>query len=172
MAALVWLHTNTVFALTLVICHGYMQAALKAVCRVQRYEALPHRQITLELALHHFAMGKYSRAPDLLAQTWHHSKRRIQQLETELAALLQQATDLGFAINPVDAFQLADQGALLWGGGRCMCVCIVVGWGRGGGRGGALQGSFLLMHTQLSRRDIEAHHRAEVCQKAGCQGGV
>lgn len=45
-----------------------MQAAMKAVARIQRYEALMHRQVTLELALHHFAMGKYSKCWELLVQ--------------------------------------------------------------------------------------------------------
>lgn len=44
------------------------QAALKAVARIQRYEALPHRMVTLELALHHFAMGKFESGCALLAQ--------------------------------------------------------------------------------------------------------
>lgn len=43
-----------------------VQASMKAVARIQRYEALPHRQVTLELALHHVAMRKYSRSWDLL----------------------------------------------------------------------------------------------------------
>lgn len=45
-----------------------LQAALKVVARIQRYEALPHRIVTLELALHHFAMGKYARSWELLVQ--------------------------------------------------------------------------------------------------------
>ena len=44
------------------------QATLKAVARIQRYEALPHRMVTLELALHHFAMGKFESSCALLAQ--------------------------------------------------------------------------------------------------------
>lgn len=38
------------------------------MARVQRYEALPHRLITLELALHHLAMSKYGRCSELLIQ--------------------------------------------------------------------------------------------------------
>jgi len=38
------------------------------VARIQRYEALQHRLLTLELALHHFAMGKYARCWELLLQ--------------------------------------------------------------------------------------------------------
>lgn len=45
-----------------------MQAALKPVARIQRYEALHHRLVTLELALHHFGMGKYSKSWQLLVQ--------------------------------------------------------------------------------------------------------
>lgn len=45
-----------------------LQAALKPVTRIQRYEALPHREVTLELALSHFAMGKYVKLPSLLVQ--------------------------------------------------------------------------------------------------------
>ena len=44
------------------------QATLKAVARIQRYEALPHRMVTLELALHHFAMGKFESSCALLAR--------------------------------------------------------------------------------------------------------
>lgn len=45
-----------------------MQAALNVVARIQRYEALPHRLVTLELAVHHYAMGKYARSSELLVQ--------------------------------------------------------------------------------------------------------
>lgn len=41
---------------------------MKPIARIQRYEALPHRTTTLELALHHFAMGKYARSWELLVQ--------------------------------------------------------------------------------------------------------
>lgn len=47
---------------------SYLQAELKAVARVQRFEALLHRLVTLELALHHVAMSKYSRCWELLVQ--------------------------------------------------------------------------------------------------------
>lgn len=50
------------------IHHTTMQAGLKPVSRIQRYEALLHRLATLEQALHHFAMGKYRRAAELLVQ--------------------------------------------------------------------------------------------------------
>ena len=45
-----------------------MQATSKPVARIQRYEALMHRLITLELALHHVAMSKYGRGWELLVQ--------------------------------------------------------------------------------------------------------
>lgn len=48
------------------------QAALKSVARIQRYEALHHRLVTLELALHHFAMRKFESGWDLLVQVRRH----------------------------------------------------------------------------------------------------
>jgi hypothetical protein len=45
-----------------------MQATLKPLARIQRYEALPHRATTLELALHHIAASKYARSWELLVQ--------------------------------------------------------------------------------------------------------
>lgn len=45
-----------------------LQAALKPIARMQRYEVLLHRLETIELALHHIAMGKYARCWELLVQ--------------------------------------------------------------------------------------------------------
>lgn len=45
-----------------------LQAGTKPVARITRYEALVHRLDTLELALHHQAMGKYRRSAGLLVQ--------------------------------------------------------------------------------------------------------
>lgn len=45
-----------------------LQAFMKGIARIQRYEALLHRLVTLELVLHHFAMSKYRRMAALLVQ--------------------------------------------------------------------------------------------------------
>ncbi|KAL4447657.1 hypothetical protein ABPG75_004876 [Micractinium tetrahymenae] len=87
-------------------------AGLKPVFRVQRYEALPHRLVTLELALLHFASSKYSRFCELLAHSFRHAQRRKTQLQSELAGLLQRARELDFDVDPAADFQLADQAPL------------------------------------------------------------
>lgn len=87
-------------------------AGVKPVARIQRYEALPHRLVTLELALHHFAMGKYVRCWELLLQTHKHCQRRKAQLEQELTAALQVAEDAGYEVDPSANFQLSQQDSL------------------------------------------------------------
>ncbi|KAL4447653.1 hypothetical protein ABPG75_004872 [Micractinium tetrahymenae] len=110
------LRFNAMFAAGLGRCFGegieQLWAALKAVARIQRYEALLHRMVTLELALHDFAMGKYERCYELLVQTLRHTERRHAHLARELEEALEQAREAGFELAADACFELEVQEAV------------------------------------------------------------
>ena len=81
--------------------------------RITRYEALPHRVVTLELALHATAMSKWERCFDLLVQAQRITKRREAQLHADLEALQAEAAAAGFNIDPSGAFALPESGTRL-----------------------------------------------------------
>ncbi|KAL4424287.1 hypothetical protein ABPG75_001588 [Micractinium tetrahymenae] len=107
------LRFNAMFGDGLGRCFGegieQLWAELKPIQRIQRYETLPHRQVTLELALHHVAMSKWERSWELLVQTWRLTVRRKKQLEAELTVLVAKATAEGYSVDASDTFVLAEQ---------------------------------------------------------------
>ena len=86
---------------------------MKAVAKPTRYAALAHRLEILEHSHHSFAMGKFTRMPELLVQTWKQPSAAWQIWKKNIADIRAAAEARGIELGDGESFEQTRAGQLL-----------------------------------------------------------